>query len=462
VTGEPTIAVGIVEAPCVTFEGVFSVGESPATIRGRCTARVEGGAVLIECGAARTTYSPGILLTPSGDGAPSFLLCGVTIGISFHWERKEDQRFTGALRLLVRGERVVAINVVPLEEYLASVISSEMSSSGSTSLLEAHAVTSRSWLLAQLARSRALREGMKRPPSLREENGLRVRWYDREEHDLYDVCADDHCQRYQGITKAATPNVARAIDGTRGEALLYDGEVCDARFSKSCGGITEPFSMVWEPKNVPYLVNVRDDRGGAGSSSLADVGVESAPGAGRSVPPDVSVEAAAGAWIRSSPDAFCNTSDREILSQVLLKYDQETTDFYRWTVAYRQEEIAAIVRERSGVDFGAILDIVPVERGPSGRLSLLRIVGEKKTLTIGKELEIRRTLSRSHLYSSAFVVDALDVRGGVPGNFILTGAGWGHGVGLCQIGAAVMGARGYAPREILQHYFPGTTLKRLY
>jgi len=443
---EPTIAVGIVEAPSVVFEGEFAVDGTPSSLRGLCTARAEGGAVVVEAGSGRAAYAPGVLLKPAGGGEPSFLLRGVTIGINFHWERKEDQRFTGALRFLLRGDRLVAVNFVPLEEYLASVISSEMSASSSMNLLKAHAVTSRSWLLAQLARSRRLRDGGNRPATLREEPGLRVRWYDREEHDLYDVCADDHCQRYQGITKAATPAVRKAIADTKGEVITHGGIVCDARFSKSCGGITEPFGTVWEEIHVPYLVNLRDAAGGADQP----------------VAPDVSAEPAAGAWIRSSPDAFCNTADREILSQVLLKYDQETIDFYRWTVEYPQEDLAAIVRERTGVDFGRILDLVPVQRGPSGRLTLLRIVGEKRTLTIGRELEIRRTLSRSHLYSSALVVDRQDVRGGVPGRFLLTGAGWGHGVGLCQIGAAVMGARGFSPEAILSHYFPGTVLSRIY
>ncbi|HTO94212.1 MAG TPA: SpoIID/LytB domain-containing protein, partial [Bacteroidota bacterium] len=371
-SGEPTIAVGIVEAPLVNIEGGFSVEGSPSTLRGRCTARPDGESVLVECEGTRARFQPGVLLRPSGN-EPSFLLKGVTIGVNFHWERQEDQRFTGALRLLRRGEHVVAVNVVPLEEYLASVISSEMSASSSMNLLRAHAIASRSWLIAQLDRSRALRAGAKRPATVREESGLRVRWYDREDHDLYDVCADDHCQRYQGITNAATPSVRRAIDETRGEVLLYGGAVCDARFSKSCGGITEPFDTVWEEKRVPYLVNIRDLR--AEGERIPDA---SAKGERN---PDVSAEPAAGAWIRSSPDAFCNTADREILSHVLLKYDQETADFYRWTVTYAQDEIAAIVRERSGVDFGAIRDLVPLERGPSGRLKLLNIVGEKKTLS---------------------------------------------------------------------------------
>jgi len=449
-SGEPTIAVGIIEAPSVEFEGDFDAGAG-AALRGHCTARIDGGRVLIESGARRARYDSGVLLAPSGSGVRSFLLKGVTIGINFHWERKEDQRFTGALRLLARGERVVAVNEVSLEEYLASVISSEMSASSSMNLLKAHAVTSRSWLIAQLDRSRMLRGRGKRPATLREEAGLRVRWYDREDHDMYDVCADDHCQRYQGITKGATPAVRRAIDETRGEVLLYDGVVCDARFSKSCGGITEPFGTVWEERHVPYLVNIRDVRPRGDERPDPDYQLT-----------DVSAEQAAGSWITGSPDAFCNTADREILSHVLLKYDQETTDFFRWNVTYAQDEIAAIVRERSGVDFGAIRDIVPLERGPSGRLKLLRIVGENQTLAIGKELEIRRTLSRSHLYSSAFVVNRQDVRHGVPGRFFLRGAGWGHGVGLCQIGAAVMGARGFSPEEILAHYFPGTLLSRLY
>ena len=446
---EPTITVGVLTAPVVDFEGEFDVAASEETLRGAARASVSGNSIFIDCGGKRSVYASGVLLTPTVRGTTSFVIRGVTIGIGFHWERKEDQRFTGALRLVAKGGDVVAINVVTVEEYLSSVISSEMSAASSTNLLKAHAITSRSWLLAQRERSGELKAGGKRYPTTSRAHGRLVRWYDREEHDLYDVCADDHCQRYQGVPKSSADAVRQSVAQTRGQVVMYDGRICDARFSKSCGGITEPFGNVWQPVEIPYLVN------------RADI-----PAAGR-LPdflagPDVSRENLAEGWIRSSPPAFCNTADTRILSQVLLTYDQETADFYRWKVEYTQESISALIREKTGIDFGAIVDMAPVERGPSGRLTLLKIVGEKKTLTIGKELEIRRTLSPSHLYSSAFVIDSEDIRGTIPSRFVLTGAGWGHGVGLCQIGAAVMGDRGYSPESILSHYFPGTSVSTLY
>jgi stage II sporulation protein D len=433
----------------VDFEGEFDVAGSEHTLRGPARASVSGDSIVIECGGKRSVYASGVLLAPVGRGETSFMIHGVIIGIKFHWERNEDQRFSGALRLVAKGGDVAAINVVPVEEYLASVISSEMSAASSANLLNAHAVTSRSWLLAQLERSAELKEGGKRYTTTTREHDRLVRWYDREEHDLYDVCADDHCQRYQGVTKSYANAVALAVEQTRGQVLMHDGRICDARFSKSCGGITEPFEKVWQPVGIPYLVNLADT---PPADRLPDF--LSAP--------DVSREDLADRWIRSSPSAFCNTTDARILSQVLLEYDQETTDFYRWKIEYAQEYLSALIREKSGVDFGGIIDLVPVERGPSGRLTLVKIVGEKKTLTIGKELEIRRTLSPSHLYSSAFVIDRLDIAGALPGRFSLTGAGWGHGVGLCQIGAAVMGDRGYSSESILSHYFPGTAISTLY
>ena len=446
---EPTIAVGVLTAPAVDFEGEFDLPGSEHTLRGPARASASGDSIVIECGGDRSAHPSGVLLAPARGRENSFVIRGVTIGIRFHWERKEDQRFTGALRLVANRGDVVAINVVPVEQYIASVISSEMSAAGSANLLRAHAITSRSWLLAQIERSGELKEGGKRWPATSREHDRLVRWYDREEHDLYDVCADDHCQRYQGVTKSSTGAVMLAVERTRGVVVMHDGRICDARFSKSCGGITEPFGNVWQPVEIPYLVN------------LADI-----PPADR-LPgylsgPDVSGDDRADRWIRSSPPAFCNTADARILSQVLLGYDRETADFYRWKVEYTQEYLAALIREKSGVDFGAVVDLAPVERGPSGRLTLLKIVGEKRTMTIGKELEIRRTLSPSHLYSSAFVVDRSDFTGGVPGSFVFTGAGWGHGVGLCQIGAAVMGDQGYSPESILSHYFPGTTVSALY
>ena len=385
-----------------------------------------------------------VLFTPSDEENDCFELKDVTIGVNFHWERKENQKFRGALSLIVENDRVTAINVLSVEEYLLSVISSEMSATASLELLKAHAVISRSWLLAQIEKNKnIIKENTHYCACHQDENEL-VKWYDREDHVNFDVCADDHCQRYQGITRASTQTVREAIKATWGQVLTYDGKLCDARFSKCCGGVYEEFENCWEPVHYPYLVARRD------SEHPLDF-------------PDLTVEENAKEWILSSPQAFCNTTDAEILSQVLNNYDQETADFYRWKVEYSQEELSALIKNRSGIDYGEILDLVPVERGKSGRLVRMKIVGTKKQLTIGKELEIRRTLSPSHLYSSAFIVDKQDVNAaGVPQKFVLTGAGWGHGVGLCQIGAAVMGAKGYNYKEILLHYFIDANISTLY
>jgi stage II sporulation protein D len=442
---EPVITVGIVTGHVLEFHfpAVFSADAGTMRLEGNARASLSGSNIILECGAARMESSSAIQIAPDGGAGTSFVVRGVTIGLKFHWERKEDQRFPGALRLVPSGEGIVALNVVSVEEYLTSVISSEMSAGSSRHLLEAHAIVSRSWLLAQLDRSRA-RKALPAPQYPQVESAThRIRWYDREDHELFDVCADDHCQRYQGMTNASTPAVRQAVAATRGTVLMEGDAVCDARFSKSCGGISEPFATVWEPVDHPALVSVVD----------ADP-----PGPVR----DVSREADAGRWIRTAPPAFCNTADPRILSQVLLHYDQETKDFYRWRVEYRQEEITELIRRKSGIDFGRIVNLVPVQRGPSGRLCLLTIQGEKRTVTIGKELEIRRTLSPTHLYSSAFVVDAPGEPGGVPERFVLTGAGWGHGVGMCQIGAAVMGESGYTAEKILRHYFKETEVRCLY
>ena len=373
----------------------------------------------------------------------SFSLFGVTIGVNFHWERKETQTFLGRLKFIVNEDKVCAVNELPVESYLESVISSEMSATSSLELLKAHAVISRSWLLVQM-QNRKDNHGKSKPMSSEmPTEGELIRWYDREEHTLFDVCADDHCQRYQGITKETSPQVAEAIRQTKGQVLLYDGEICDARFSKCCGGETEEFQYCWENLCKPYLVALRD--------APHDEALQ------------LNIEADADRWIRSNPESFCNTYDAKVLSQVLNNYDQETSDFYRWRVEYTQEQLQMLITEKLGMDFGHIIDLIPMERGTSGRLSKLKIIGDRKTLIIGKELEIRRALSKSHLYSSAFVVDALDRNEqGIPQRFVLIGAGWGHGVGLCQIGAAVMGERGYNYNEILLHYYKGATIEQIY
>ena len=438
-SGVPRVKVGIMNEPEVDFvlfgeyrlaDGTIVTGEQHAEVTAEGQVAWNG------------TVADVVTFEPSENGF--FELKGVTIGVNFHWERKEDQRFSGALHLIVENGKLTAVNVLPVEDYLLSVISSEMSATASLELLKAHAVISRSWLLAQIDKNKRITEEHEDYKAC-EEGGEdeMIKWYDREDHVNFDVCADDHCQRYQGITRQSTERVRDAIKATWGEVLTYGGELCDARFSKCCGGVYEEFENCWEPKHYDYLEARRD-----GEDEMNF--------------PDLTKEAAAEEWILTSPKAFCNTTDRQILSQVLNNYDQETTDFYRWTVEYTQEELAALILKRSGVDYGQILDLQPVARGTSGRLYKLKIVGTKKTLTIGKELEIRRTLSPSHLYSSAFIVERHDVTDGVPGKFVLRGAGWGHGVGLCQIGAAVMGEKGHNYKEILLHYFINANITTLY
>ena len=342
-------------------------------------------------------------------------------------------------------EKIVAINILPVEDYLTSVISSEMNANSSLELLKAHAVVSRSWLFAQIEKRKALKgkdEGFFSFIKTKEEY---IRWYDREDHTIFDVCADDHCQRYQGITKATNSTVAEAVQATRGRLLMYGKKICDARFSKCCGGATEEFEYCWEDKHYPYLTSVRDAEEEENLSF-----------------PDLTKEEEAEHWIRKAPKSFCDTHDKKILSQILNNYDQETTDFYRWKVRYTQTELAELIRTKTKSDYGDIIDLIPVQRGPSGRICKLKIVGTLKTLTIGKEMEIRRTLSDSHLFSSAFVVDKGEIKEGIPQWFLLSGAGWGHGVGLCQIGAAVMGEKGYSYEEILLHYYKGAEIRKFY
>ena len=431
---EPEVAVGIVSGKQIRFtlNGPYAVQGTEFT--GAQSVEISGEKILWN----GNMYDE-LLFEPLVPDA-SFSLSDVTIGVNFHWERKETQTFLGTLRLITDGGKVLAINRLPVEKYLESVISSEMSATSSLELLKAHAVISRSWLLAQMDKSRKTKG--EKPAFVCNENEI-LKWYDREDHDLFDVCADDHCQRYQGITKETSPHVAQAVGATRGKILADSmGEICDARFSKCCGGAVEEFQYCWEDAPKSYLKALVD----------AEYGEL----------PDLTVEANAQEWIRRSPEAFCNTNDKRVLSQVLNDYDQETSDFYRWHVAYTQEQLSTLVAKKLGVDFGEIIDLVPMERGKSGRLCKLKIVGTKRTLAIGKELEIRRALSENHLYSSAFVVDKYDYRDGIPQQFELTGAGWGHGVGLCQIGAAVMGERGYGYDRILLHYYPGAEIKQIY
>lgn len=375
----------------------------------------------------------------------TFQLKNVTIGKEFHWERQEDQSFKGALDLLATEAGILAINEINIEDYLVSVISSEMSATSTKEMLKAHAVISRSWLLAQIEKSHQLANESERYITCYQDKDRFIRWYDREDHDMFDICADDHCQRYQGVTKAYTSLVEEAVKETKGQILINDETICDARFSKCCGGVSEEFEHCWEPVHHSYLTAIRD--------SLTDTTL-----------PDLTNEEEAEKWIRSTPEAFCNTTDKEILGQVLNNYDQETTDFFRWKVEYTQVELSALLNRKSEsiVDFGLIRDLIPLKRGKSGRIEELKVVGTRNSLIIGKELEIRRALSETHLYSSAFVVDRLEVKGDIPGRFVLTGAGWGHGVGLCQIGAAVMSTQGYNYRDILSHYYKGALIKKRY
>lgn len=434
IQSEPFLEVGIVSGTRLSFrfDAPFTVtGElgQKKTCIGEFSAVLENGLIRFD----DRLYSS-IEFKPATNEPASFTLFDVRIGIGFHWERSEEQIFEGHLKLITEETTITAVNKIPLESYLVSVISSEMSARASLELLKTHAVISRSWLLAQI--SQKIKKQAKKTDFV-DNDTERIRWYDREDHLNFDVCADDHCQRYQGITKASTPQVREAVLSTRGQVLFSGEEICDARFSKCCGGMLEEFQYCWEDTPKSYLKKV------------ADIDVPENV-------PDLQNEERAREWIQSNPPAFCRTSDKKILQQVLNGYDQETTDFYRWTVSYHQDEINRLISERSGIDFGEIKELVPIERGTSGRIVRLKIIGSKKTMILGKELEIRKTLSRSHLYSSAFVVEK------TANGFTLHGAGWGHGVGLCQIGAAVMSEKGYGYDAILQHYYPNTYLQTLY
>ena len=437
---EPIVSVGIVSGDEIRFQlnGTYTIGNKEVT--GRQIVKFKDGQILWDS----VPYQE-LCFTPQNDDI-SFTLEDVTIGVDFHWERKEAQTFLGKLRFVVDGDKLWAINELPVERYLASVISSEMSATSSLELLKAHAVISRSWLLVQMRRRKAIEMGVQTasaPVKVSDEEG--VVWYDSDAHTLFDVCADDHCQRYQGITKATSPHVEEAIKATRGQLLMNGKEICDARFSKCCGGVSEEYEYCWDNNHKPYLLSV----------------VDNAP-LGTAPTIDLTDEKTAQEWILSSPEAFCNTKDAAVLGQVLNNYDQETQDFYRWIVDFKQTELAELIRRKSGLNFGEIIDLQPLERGKSGRMTRLKIVGTKLTRIIGKELEIRRTLSESHLYSSAFVVERSEIMNDIPQHIRLVGAGWGHGVGLCQIGAAVMGEKGYRYDEILHHYYQTAAIEAQY
>ena len=403
---EPTVSVGLVTAQKISFELNQAYVAKGEVITGPQTVAFSEGGILW-----RGTQYHELTFTPQDEHA-TFSLYDVTIGVDFHWERQQTMVYEGALRIVVEADKIVAINELPVERYLRSVISSEMSATASLEFLKAHAVISRSWLLAQMEKRRRLNSGQDSFFSFIKKDDEIIRWHDREDHTIFDVCADDHCQRYQGIVSENGVMAEEAVNQTRGQVLLYDGDICDARFSKCCGGVTEEFQYCWEDTPKPYLVSINDP--------------------------------------------YCNTHDLHILSQVLKGYDQETSDFYRWTVEYTQEELSELVSRKLKDDFGQITDLIPLERGKSGRIWKLKIVGTKKTLTIGKELEIRRALSETHLLSSNFDVTKNKKV------FILNGRGWGHGVGLCQIGAAVMGEQGKTYDKILLFYYRNAEIQRLY
>ena len=441
ISQEPFIKVGILDHRREAngrLDGEFTIDGS-RQLQGTFSARCENGRIVLVDNNGDIAIT-GNEIHCANVSAGTFTLHDVAIGLQFHWERNEEQTFRGNLILKIRENGTLAvINEIPLEEYLASVISSEMNGEAPFEFLKAHAITSRSWLAAMLGREER-NVDIDPERSIRTENEL-IRWYDREDHDVFDVCADDHCQRYQGITKTASDRAAKAVEATRGIFLIHGEEICDSRFSKACGGLTEEFENTWEEKHLPYLECISD-------SSVQHSKIIN--------------EMAAEDWILSNPDAYCNTTDGTILRRILPESDRETTNFFRWAVDYERGELEEILNSKSGIDFGTLLNLVPLQRGPSGRISRLKIEGSKKTLIVGKELEIRRWLSKTHLYSSAFVVMTERESDGTPKHFLLYGAGWGHGVGLCQIGAAVMATKKFSAEEILKHYFRNAQLQKLY
>ncbi|HOE19082.1 MAG TPA: SpoIID/LytB domain-containing protein [Syntrophorhabdaceae bacterium] len=441
---EPMITVGIMDRQTNvsgTLNGNFHIDGFGGNLSGSFSARTSDGAIVFkDIGGRDVARSRSVRLMPHNDS--TFTLFHVTIGISFHWERTENQTFRGGIVLQSRDDGTMAvINEVPLEDYLQSVVSSEMNATAPLEFLKTHAIISRSWLLSTLKRKK---EKQARPSPAANVAGNEheiMRWYEQEEHDIYDVCADDHCQRYQGITKIFSGNAETAVRETFGKVIMYRDEICDARYYKTCGGMTEDFCTAWGDKHVPYLI------------SITDAPSQYSP---------VRTEEDAFAWIFSKPEAYCNTGDAGLLAKILPDFDRETKDFFRWKIEYAREELEEILRERSGLDFGTLKEIRPLQRGPSGRIFRLMIIGSKRTVVVGKELEIRRWLSRSHLYSSAFVVTTKNGSGGEVERFSFHGAGWGHGVGLCQIGAAVMASKGFSAEQVLAHYFPGTELRKAY
>ena len=411
--GESSLSVGLLSAEAVRFtlNGLHTA--KGTSLEGSQTVAVRDGGLLWNDKVYRQ-----LTFVPETESA-SFTMKDVVIGKDFHWQRREAQTFKGSLRLLVDEDKIVCINDIAIEDYLISVISSEMSATCSSEFLKASAVISRSWLLAQIEKRKSLGNSGQNFFTFKKTDNELIRWHDREDHTIFDVCADDHCQRYQGITRATRREVEEAVRATRGQILTYEGAVCDARFSKCCGGRTEEFESCWEDKHHPYLESVEDP--------------------------------------------YCNTHDTAILSEVLNDYDLETTDFHDWTEVLQQDAAQHFIKSQLKLNFGKIKDLIPIQRGKSGRIVRLQIVGTERTIIIGKELEIRSALSASHLKSSAFEVERQDVDAeDVPARFVLHGHGWGHGVGMCQIGAAVMGHKGFTYDQILHHYYPGAEITQKY
>ena len=438
INSEPEINVAILQnysEAHISLNGVFILPDG-GTIKGHFAAKVDNGMVLLVDSSGKEIFrQKEVLISASKDS--TFTLSDVKIGIDFHWQRTQEQSFCGDLFLSACSDSSFnLINKILLEDYLESVISSEMSAAAPLEFLKAQAITARSWLVSMLAKKK---QGRSLSQSINE-NEIIV-WQDVNDHEGFDVCADDHCQRYQGIIRIISENVHEAIEATRGNFLVHDREICDARYYKSCGGQTEIFASAWEDMNYDYLRNVSDD---------VD---QRSP---------VRSEGDAIRWLTGRPRAYCDAKDKELLRKILPAFDQETPDFYRWQVIYTRKELEEIIRKKSGIDFGTLQNLIPLERGPSGRIYKLKIEGSKRTVIVGKELEIRRWLSPSHLRSSAFVVSAERNMDGEISRFIFVGGGWGHGVGLCQIGAAVMAAKGFKAKEILDHYFTGAKLQKLY
>ncbi len=445
-TKEPMISVGVTSVEsAVNFRliGHFEANGRMRLPQGEYTARLDGGRIsILSRDGGMIIRDPSIGLLPELPGKNRFVLGKVPIGAGFHWEQRQDLTFQGELHVRsFDDEHLQVINRLPLETYLSSVIGSEMSGTAPFEFLKAHAVISRSWALRRIDRGPG--PASSTSSHVKPTDGETIlRWTGAEAHKGFDVCADDHCQRYRGVLEGTAANAERAVQETRGEVLTHENEICDARYSKCCGGMTESFRAAWDDRNIPYLTGLPDNDHFPLEFSYP-----------------LTEEENAQAWITRSPEAYCNTKDRQLLEMILSQLDWPTRDFFRWQEVYTQKEISEIVAEKAGSNLGRIRDLLPLARGVSGRIIRLRIVGTARTVTVGKELEIRRVLSPTHLYSSAFVIQREGERGEIPRSFRLLGAGWGHGVGLCQIGAAVMATQGRPYRELLEHYFPGTSLR---